>query len=113
MKLITKDIRGKLVANFQANANGGSTDFKPILKLFVPWGSGTWLFTELDEEAGRLFGLCDLGQGFPELGYASLEEIESIRGPGGLRIERDMYFNPQKTLSQYTTEASDAQRIIA
>lgn len=29
-----------------------------------------------------------------ELGYFSLEELESISGPGGLKIERDMYFKP-------------------
>ncbi len=113
MKLITKEVRNKLVSNFRAHEKGEDLDPKPALKLFVPWGAGTWLFTELDEKGGILFGLCDLGMGFPELGYASLEEIEAIRGPGGLRIERDMHFRPSKTLSQYSDAARDAQRIVA
>ena len=29
-----------------------------------------------------------------ELGYFTLSELQSIRGPGGLKIERDAHFNP-------------------
>ena len=46
-----------------------------------------------------MFGLCDLG--YPELGYVSLEEIESVELPWGLKIERDMYFEPDMTLMEY------------
>jgi hypothetical protein len=31
----------------------------------------------------------------PELGYFSLDELESVSGPFGLRIERDRSFNSQ------------------
>jgi hypothetical protein len=31
---------------------------------------------------------------FPELGYFSLSELQSIRGAFGLPVERDMYFTP-------------------
>lgn len=38
------------------------------------------------------FGLVD---GFEkELGYFSLSELESVKGPLGLKIERDLYFKP-------------------
>jgi len=30
----------------------------------------------------------------PALGYFTLEELESIQGPLGLAIERDMWFKP-------------------
>ena len=30
-----------------------------------------------------------------ELGYFTLAELESVTGPGGLKIERDLYFKPQ------------------
>jgi len=29
-----------------------------------------------------------------ELGYFQLEELESLVGPGGLKIERDIHFKP-------------------
>ena len=42
-----------------------------------------------------MFGLCDLGMGFPELGYVSLNELQAITGPLGLGIERDPYWHAQ------------------
>lgn len=62
--------------------DGNTPDHKPVVKLFVPWGAGTWLLSEIDEDGDRAFGLCDLGFGEPELGYVSLSELRSIRGPG-------------------------------
>jgi hypothetical protein len=90
------------------------SDFQPVIKLFCPWGGATWLLTELDPEDNDIaFGLCDLGMGCPELGSVRLSEIESVRGPAGLRIERDMHFTAKKTLGAYTDEANIHQRIVA
>jgi hypothetical protein len=73
-----------------------------------------WLVTESDpDEPDRLFGLCDLGLGFPELGWASLSEIKEIRGYLGLRVERDASFVARKPLSAYTEEARANGRIVA
>jgi DUF2958 family protein len=57
------------------------------------------------------FGLCDLGMGYPELGSVSLSEIQSLRGPGGLTIERDLHFEGIKPLSEYAVEARAKGRI--
>lgn len=81
-------------------------DYQPVAKLFLPWLSGTWLVTELEPGTSLAFGLCDLGVGCPELGYFCLEELWSIQGPGGLRIEQDIHFRPTKTLSEYAEEAT-------
>ena len=59
------------------------------------------------------FGLCNLGMGFPELGYVRMSEITSVRGPLGLSIERDIYFEGEKPLSAYAAEASSAGHILA
>ena len=114
MKLITKAIERKLFANWTANASGeNTTDFKPVLKLFTPWAGATWLLTERNpDNPDILYGLCDLGHGCPELGYVSLRELTSVVGPGGLRVERDMYFTANKTLSEYAEEASAEGSII-
>ena len=84
MKLFTKEIETKLIA---AGYNGS----RPICKLFTPWGAGTWLVT--GEEDGILYGWGDLGMQCVEFGgLFSREEVEAIRGPAGLKIERDLYF---------------------
>lgn len=81
-------------------------DFMPVCKLFLPWTSGTWLLTEMDDD-GLAFGLADLGMGTPEIGYLSLDEVMAIRGPGGLRVEKDLHWKASKRLSEYATEARE------
>ena len=101
----------KLQANFEhAEATGDSA--APVVKYFCPWGSATWLISECGPD-GRMFGLCDLGHGCPELGYVMLSDLTGLRGPAGLTIERDLYFTADKSLSEYAEEARAAGRITA
>ena len=61
------------------------------VKFFTPWAEWTWYGIEFDGE-DAFFGLVD---GFErELGYFSLSELENLEGPSGLRVERDLYFEP-------------------
>jgi hypothetical protein len=117
MTLFTKAQKAQLVKNWQAGEGSAEgeppTPLKPVIKLFTPWGGATWLLTELCERDGVLYGLCDLGLGFPELGYVSVAELEALQGPYGLRVERDLYFTASKTLAEYAAEASTAGRIAA
>src|SRR5262245_18346681 len=109
MKLVPSDIREKLLRNGQANRRDDGLpreedeiDHKPVVKLFTPDAGCTWLLTELDPgEPFEAFGLCDLGMGFPELGYVSLAELESVRGRLNLPVERDLHFVATHTLSVY------------
>jgi hypothetical protein len=77
----------------------------PLLKLFNPCGSATWLATELDEDGDTLFGLADLGFGCPELGSFSLSEIAAVRLPFDLRIERDLDFSSSHPMSLWAQTA--------
>jgi Protein of unknown function (DUF2958) len=116
MKLLLEEHRQQLHANWTHNAasRGETTDFKPVVKLFVPWGAGTWLLTELDpDDNDTAFGLCDLGMQSPELGNVSLAEMMSVRGPGGLTIERDRHFTAKMTLAEYAEAAREAGYIKA
>ncbi|MBL9029969.1 MAG: DUF2958 domain-containing protein [Caedimonas sp.] len=118
MKLISQKDYKKLLANGkrqrQAQEQGKGLDFKPVVRLFTPDAQATWLLTEIDPEAPLIaFGLCDLGMGYSELGYVSLEEISSMRGRLGLPVERDLYFVADKTLGAYRREAEKKGRIIA
>ena len=90
-----------------AEKDGKTEDFQPIVKLFCPWSNATWLLTELDpDDPDIAFGLCDLGLGFPEMGSVRLSELAAVVGPCGLRIERDRYFVAKMTLQEYA-EAAD------
>lgn len=119
MKLLTDDIREQLLANGRANRRADGLprerdciDHVPVVKLFTPDANATWILTELDpEEPDIAFGLCDLGMGYPELGYVSLSEIESVRGALGLPVERDLHFAPRHTISVYARAAHSAEAI--
>lgn len=107
--LITKEIAKKLPALY-ANDNKEAKDIKVPLKLFG--GACTWYITEMDPESGTMFGLCDLGMGFPELGYVSLNELKSVRFPPlGLPVERDMWWNTNITLDKVMDKVMNGDRI--
>ena len=72
---------------------GQGEDAIAYLKLFTPWTSWTWSASEYDPEERLCFGVV-VGHE-RELGYFSLDELEAIRGPGGFRIERDLYWKPR------------------
>ena len=98
--LIPNDIRAGLLANGALSASGADIDPVPLVKLFMPDANATWLLTELDPDNPTLaFGLCDLGLGSPELGYVSLDEIASVRGPMGLPVERDQHYRETRVIS--------------
>ncbi len=111
--LITDDQFAQLLVNGARSAAGEDIDPHPIVKFFTPDAGATWLLTEADpDEPDRLFGLCDLGLGCPELGYVSLAEIQSVRGKLGLPIERDLFFKAEHPLSWYTRLAQAEGRIV-
>lgn len=102
MKLLTKELVKKCEEYPLYSQEGKSGDAKVIAKFFNPTGQGTWLITEGDvirDEQGNIedvemFGFVNLvGMDCAELGYVSLNELQSIRLPlFGLTIERDLYY---------------------
>jgi Protein of unknown function (DUF2958) len=110
MKLLLNSHVKALRAN-AAQRNTPGYDPKPVVKFFNPCGAATWLFAELEGDGDTMFGLCDLGMGTPELGYASLAELSAIRTRFGLGIERDMHWKAAHTLSQYAATARRDGRI--
>lgn len=91
----------ELVRNHKANDGREKTiKFCPLVKFFDPFGAGTWLISELDPETGIAFGVCDLGQGFPEIGSVDLNEMCRIG-----RINRDLWFSDRKTLEEWVEVA--------
>ncbi len=98
-----------MLANYPAG-----DDTRPAVKLFTPDAQATWLIADMDpRDPDRLFGLCDLGLGFPELGYVSLSELSRLRWSMGMPVERDLYFEPLKTLGEYAAEARSLGHVAA
>ncbi|MES2479446.1 MAG: DUF2958 domain-containing protein [Bacteroidota bacterium] len=98
----------------QLKKNGANRDqnHTPVVKLFTPDANATWLISEIDPDEPRLaFGLCDLGMGFPELGYVDLNEIKSVRGTLGLPVERDLNFEGLYPMTVYADAARMAEQI--
>ena len=63
------------------------------VKFFTPWTNWTWYGIEFDGKDiffGWVVGLEK------EFGSFSLSELQSLRGPSGLKVERDIYFEPQR-----------------
>lgn len=97
MKLLTKAIEKKLEKFPLCSQDGKGDDADIICKFFNPMGSGTWyvLEGEKHENGDWLFyGLVDLFE--REYGYFSLSELESVRLPFGMGIERDMSYTNRK-----------------
>jgi hypothetical protein len=89
-KLMTAKIRRDLPELYsQENVE----DPMVYAKFFYPYGAGTWLATEFDGK-DTFFGAVKGQEGW-SLGYFSLREMESVKGPMGAQgIERDAHFRP-------------------
>ena len=112
MKLILEGQKKKLKANWPL---GGQEP--PVVKIFNPAGASTWLIHSIDpDDEDTMFGLCDHGFGFPELGYVSLSELQKVRPEVRSSIndrtlkmpiflERDIHFRPTHSLAVYAEAA--------
>lgn len=93
MKLLTKEILKKIPKLYSQEH---VKDPIVHVKFFVPWSNWTWFATEFDGKDiffGYVIGLDS------EMGYFSLSELQSVKGPFGLGIERDLYFK-ERPLSE-------------
>lgn len=109
--LLTRELKNQLRHNAKISEIHDQ-DHMPVVKFFTPDANATWLFSELADDGDTLFGLCDLGHGCPELGYASLAQISVLRGRLGLLVERDQHFTADKPLSAYAHAARVLGRIV-
>lgn len=111
-KRITTAIENALRKTPYGKTDGIAPDDKKVIaRYFSPCGFGTWYVLEdsdyfADEaktvptEDKVVFGAADLGHGL-ELGSISLTELENIKLPFYLYIERDTSVTPfKKTLGE-------------
>jgi hypothetical protein len=100
MTLLVQSLRDRLPSLYSTEEQAD-----PVVwtKFFTPWTYWTWYAIEFDGE-DLFFGLVTGHE--REMGYFSLKELESMRGPGGIRVERDEFFQP-RPLSKLREELDD------
>lgn len=97
MKMLTKKIERDLAKYPLYSQDGKGKDAVVICKFFNPCGSGTWYVLEGERQENgdwMFFGIVDLFE--REYGYFTLSQLQEVRLPFGLKIERDMYFDKCK-----------------
>lgn len=88
--LLDQESREKL-PNIYANEELGLMAIA-LVRFFTPDSNWTWYATEFDGD-DTFFGLV---AGFDvELGYFLLSELQTVRGPLRLLVERDLHFEPE------------------
>jgi len=87
--LLNSETRERLPKLYSGEQQG--LDSLAQVKFFTPDAGWIWYGSEFDGE-DIFFGLV-VGLEI-ELGYFSLSELQEIRGPLVLPIERDLYFEP-------------------
>lgn len=93
MKLMTENLKTALPALYKQERLGEKA--VAYIKFFCPWNYWSWFATEGEETKDGDYHFFGLVFGHEvELGYFTLSELESIKGPMGLGIERDLYFKP-------------------
>lgn len=89
MKLLTKELEARFPALY-ATEKKRPEKIKIIAKFFDPSSSWTWYATEFDPVKRVFYGLV---RGLvAEMGYFSLDDLETVKGRLGLGIERDRCF---------------------
>lgn len=92
MMLMTKELEKALSEYPLGSQYDKGMDSKVIVKYFNPCGNGTWLITEGEKQENGdwlLYGYCHIFEW--EWGYAMLSELEGVKLPFGLTIERELY----------------------
>ena len=94
MKLLTAELRACLPPLYSQEKADPAT---VICKFFCPWSNWTWFVTEGSAQDGDFLFFGYVVGMEEEWGYFLLSELEGVRGPGGLTIERDLYFKSGPT----------------
>ncbi len=94
MKLITKELEKRFL-----QIGDQSMEENPLIiaKFFSPVGGASWYASEYDSQNRICYGyvkdLVPSENGiFDEWGSFSIDELESVQLPFGLKIERDIHF---------------------
>ena len=90
--LMTKELE-KIIPKMYSDEDTKLEDKIVYAKFFTPDSNWTWFILEWDSK-DTLFAMVHGHE--KELDYVSLAELENVRGPLGLKVERDLHFTPTR-----------------
>ena len=90
--LMTKELE-KIIPKMYSDEDTKLEDKIVYAKFFTPDSNWTWFILEWDGK-DTLFAMVHGHE--KALGYVSLTELESVKGPLGLKVERDLHFTPTR-----------------
>lgn len=95
MKLVNADVEA--MPRLYSTEDVPTKDKIVAVKFFNPVGRGTWYGVEYEPDKKLMFGYVvgELGPDCDEWGYWSMDELEAVRLPLGLGVERDTSWTPQ------------------
>ena len=102
MILMTKELETKFDKYQLGSQEGLMEEADVVVKYFNPCGAGTWIITEgekQDDGDWLFFGYCHIVEW--EWGYVMLSDLENIKLPFGLSIERDLSVIDGKKVKDY------------
>ena len=93
MKLLTDELRARLPALYSQE---GEAEPVVYAKCFLPGTGWTWYVTEGSQQENDFLFFGFVVGLESEFGYFLLSELESVRTPLGLAVERDFAFREGK-----------------
>ena len=111
MQTISKRQREQLIKNWSDEEG----KLSPVIKIFSRFSNAIWLIHSINpNDNDTLFGLYDLGFGFPKLDYFSLSELYEVwEGPeNNFYLKTDNLFRPNYSLNDYAKAAKKFERIV-
>lgn len=101
MNLLTDEIKELFREYPLYSQDGKGMDSVVLVKYFCPYSSATWLITEAEEQPDSdwlLFGYCHIFCW--EWGTLLLSELQNLKLPFGLGIERDLFIRKGATVKE-------------
>jgi len=90
MKLMTKAVEAVMPA-IMSTDDISLEEKKVVVKFFTPDSNWTWYVFEGDKQANGDWEFFGMVHGmYKEMGSFMLSELEELRGPLGLKVERDL-----------------------
>ena len=88
----------------------GQRDYEAIARLhfLLPWSKWAWFASEYCPELELFWGAI-VGPQRRIFGYFALDELNSIRGPGGHRVERDIFWTARALKDCLTASTEDVE----
>ena len=105
MKLLTKEIKEQATKQYD---KGSDMEQMVVAKYFDPMGSWKWFLMNMHKDDDYCRGIVKGHE--VEMGSFSMKELESIKLPFGLKIERDLMFEPMKA-SEVWEQLNDGKHV--